>query len=200
MRQWIKPFELSGKYINLKPLTIGYCSDLITAVEDGNLWHLWFTSIPHPDGMAEEIERRLNLQKNYEMVPFVILDANTGLAIGMTTYCRLDPKNLRLEIGYTWYRKSYQKTPANTECKLMLLDYAFQQLGCAAVEFRTNAFNFNSRRAIERLGARLDGILRSARIMPNGVICDSYVYSILSCEWPAVKANLQYKLSYYHNN
>jgi RimJ/RimL family protein N-acetyltransferase len=112
----------------------------------------------------------------------------------MTTYCRLDPANRRLEIGYTWYRQNCQRTALNTECKLMLLRHAFEALNCASVEFRTSAFNFTSRKAIERLGAKLDGVLRNTRIFANGAIGDSYVYSILNNEWPIVKTNLEYKL------
>jgi RimJ/RimL family protein N-acetyltransferase len=131
------------------------------------------------------------------MVPFVIVDAITDKVIGMTTYCRIEPANKRLEIGFTWYRKSYQKTLVNTECKLMLLRHAFEVLGSIAVEFRTSSFNFESQRAISRLGAKLDGILRGARLMDDGTIYDSHVYSILNREWLAVRRNLEYKLQKY---
>lgn len=197
MQFWIEPVELNGKYARLLPLTSDYYFLLKEAVQDGKLWQLWFTSVPSPEKMESEINRRLELQQKSEMVPFVIVDAVTNIVIGMTSYCRLDQFNRRLEIGYTWYRKSYQKTPVNTECKLMLLKHAFEQLGCIAVEFRTNAYNFDSRRAIERLGARLDGVLRNARLLPDGAVCDSYVYSILASEWSAVRTNLDYKLENY---
>lgn len=194
---WVKPVNLLGKYAKLLPLTIQHKDGLIEAVKDGELWNLWFTSVPTPENMATEIERRLGLQDKGEMVPFVIVDAITDKVIGMTTYCRIEPANKRLEIGFTWYRKSYQKTLVNTECKLMLLRHAFEVLGSIAVEFRTSSFNFESQRAISRLGAKLDGILRGARLMDDGTIYDSHVYSILNREWPAVRRNLEYKLQKY---
>ncbi|TXI93085.1 MAG: N-acetyltransferase [Neisseriales bacterium] len=197
MSYWVKPVNLLGKYAKLLPLTIQHKDGLIEAVKDGELWNLWFTSVPTPENMATEIERRLGLQDKGEMVPFVIVDAITDKVIGMTTYCRIEPANKRLEIGFTWYRKSYQKTLVNTECKLMLLRHAFEVLGSIAVEFRTSSFNFESQRAISRLGARLDGILRGARLMDDGTIYDSHVYSILNREWPAVRRNLEYKLQKY---
>lgn len=197
MSYWVKPVNLLGKYAKLLPLTIQHKDGLIEAVKDGELWNLWFTSVPTPENMATEIERRLGLQDKGEMVPFVIVDAITDKVIGMTTYCRIEPANKRLEIGFTWYRKSYQKTLVNTECKLMLLRHAFEVLGSIAVEFRTSSFNFESQRAIGRLGAKLDGILRGARLMDDGTIYDSHVYSILNREWPAVRRNLEYKLQKY---
>lgn len=197
MSYWVKPVNLLGKYAKLLPLTIQHKDGLIEAVKDGELWNLWFTSVPTPENMATEIERRLGLQDKGEMVPFVIVDAITDKVIGMTTYCRIEPANKRLEIGFTWYRKSYQKTLVNTECKLMLLRHAFEVLGSIAVEFRTSSFNFESQRAISRLGAKLDGILRGARLMDDGTIYDSHVYSILNREWPAVRRNLEYKLQKY---
>lgn len=197
MSYWVKPVNLLGKYAKLLPLTMQYKDGLIEAVKDGELWNLWFTSVPTPENMATEIERRLGLQDKGEMVPFVIVDAITDKVIGMTTYCRIEPVNKRLEIGFTWYRKSYQKTLVNTECKLMLLRHAFEVLGSIAVEFRTSSFNFESQRAISRLGAKLDGILRGARLMDDGTIYDSHVYSILNREWSAVRKNLEHKLQKY---
>ncbi|AUR51445.1 GNAT family N-acetyltransferase [Aquella oligotrophica] len=193
----VKPVSLIGKYAKLLPLSIEYLEELIEAVKDGELWNLWFTSVPAPERMNAEIERRLDLQEKGEMLPFVIVDAITDKVIGMTTYCRIDPANKRLEIGFTWYRRSYQKTLVNTECKLMLLRHAFEALGCIAVEFRTSSFNFESQRAISRLGAKLDGILRSARLMEDGTTYDSHVYSIIKSEWTAVRTNLEYKLQKY---
>ncbi|MBX9598104.1 MAG: GNAT family N-acetyltransferase [Burkholderiales bacterium] len=194
MSIWIEPFELHGEYVSLVPLTMEYHEQLREALADGELWNLWYTSIPRPENLAAEIERRLALQAKGEMVPFAVIDKRTKQAVGMTTYCRLDQANRRLEIGYTWYRQNCQRTALNTECKLMLLRHAFEVLNCASVEFRTSAFNFTSRKAIERLGAKLDGVLRNTRIFSNGAIGDSYVYSILNNEWPIVKTNLEYKL------
>lgn len=194
MTIWIEPVELHGEHVSLVPLTMDHYAHLREALADGELWNLWYTSIPRPENLAAEIERRLGLQAKGEMVPFAVIDKRTNQAAGMTTYCRLDQANRRLEIGYTWYRQNCQRTALNTECKLMLLRHAFEVLNCASVEFRTSAFNFTSRKAIERLGAKLDGVLRNARILANGAIGDSYVYSILDNEWAMVKTNLEYKL------
>ena len=194
MTIWIEPVELHGEHVSLVPLTIEHYAQLREALADGELWNLWYTSIPRPENLAAEIERRLGLQVKGEMVPFAVIDKRTNQAAGMTTYCRLDQANRRLEIGYTWYRQNCQRTALNTECKLMLMRHAFEVLNCASVEFRTSAFNFTSRKAIERLGAKLDGVLRNARILANGAIGDSYVYSILNNEWAIVKTNLEYKL------
>lgn len=128
------------------------------------------------------------------MLPFSIIDRTNGHAVGMTTYMNIDAANRRLEIGSTWYRKSVQRSPFNTECKLLLLQHAFESLDCIAVEFRTHFVNTQSRRAIERLGAKLDGVLRSHMMMANGTLRDTAVYSIIAPEWPTVKANLQWQL------
>lgn len=194
MSIWIEPVELHGEHVSLVPLTMEHYEQLREALMDGELWNLWYTSIPRPENLAAEIERRLALQTKGEMVPFAVIDKRTNQAAGMTTYCRLDQANRRVEIGYTWYRQNCQRTALNTECKLMLLRHAFEVLNCASVEFRTSAFNFTSRKAIERLGAKLDGVLRNARISANGAIGDGYVYSILDNEWPIVKTNLEHKL------
>ena len=143
--------------------------------------------------MQSEIERRLGLQAAGSMLPFTVKDAD-GKVAGMTTYMNIDAVNRRLEIGSTWYRKSVQRTALNTECKLLLLRHAFENLGCIAVEFRTHFLNRQSRGAIERLGAKLDGVLRSHMILPNGTLRDTAVYSIIAGEWPTVKANLNWLL------
>lgn len=191
---WITPITLQGKHVTLIPLAMEHCTNLIEAAKDGELWKLWYATVPSPDGMADEIKRRLDLQQNGTMLPFTVMDNVTGRPVGMTTYMDIVPINKRLEIGWTWYRKSVQKTAANTECKLMLLTHAFETLQCVVVKCSANFFNHNSRRAIERLGAKLDGVLRNNRIMPNGQIVDSCVYSIINSEWPTVKANLLWKL------
>lgn len=194
MSIWIEPVELHGEHVSLVPLTMEHYEQLCEALMDGELWNLWYTSIPRPENLAGEIERRLALQTKGEMVPFAVIDKRTNQAAGMTTYYRLDQANRRVEIGYTWYRQNCQRTALNTECKLMLLRHAFEVINCASVEFRTSAFNFTSRKAIERLGAKLDGVLRNARIFANGAIGDGYVYSILDNEWPIVKTSLEHKL------
>jgi RimJ/RimL family protein N-acetyltransferase len=191
---WIQPITLRGQHAVLEPLRPEHCRELEDATRDGELWKLWYTSVPAPEGMEAEINRRLALQRTGTMLPFAILDASRGTAVGMTTYMNIEAEHRRLEIGSTWYRKSVQRTAINTECKLMLLTHAFEELGSIAVEFRTSFFNQQSRRAIERLGAKLDGILRSHRRMGNGTLRDSCVYSIIQTEWPAVKAHLQFQL------
>jgi RimJ/RimL family protein N-acetyltransferase len=191
------PVTLQGKHASMVPLTMSHHDGLCDAVRDGEIWKLWYTSIPAPTAMAKEIERRLGLQQLGSMNPFCILDTN-GNPIGMTTYMNIDQENRRLEIGSTWYRQSVQRTAINTECKLMLLRYAFTKLDCIAVEFRTHFFNHQSRRGIERLGAKLDGILRSHQINrhPDAKesIRDTCVYSILAGEFPSVDAHLSFQL------
>jgi RimJ/RimL family protein N-acetyltransferase len=167
---------------------------LTDAVRDGELWRLWYTSIPAPEAMTAEIGRRLKLRAEGRMLPFTVLDG-AGRVVGMTTYMNVDAPNRRLEIGSTWYRQSAQRSPLNTECKRLLLAHAFETLDCIAVEFRTHVLNTQSREAIERLGAKLDGILRRHMIQPNGTIRDTAVYSITAPEWPMVKAHLDWQLA-----
>jgi RimJ/RimL family protein N-acetyltransferase len=191
------PITLQSKYATLVPLEMTHHDALCDAVRDGELWKLWYTSIPSPENMAKEIERRLGLQKIGSMNPFCVLDSKSR-PVGMTTYMNIDQDNRRLEIGSTWYCKSAQRTAINTECKLMLLKHAFETLDCIAVEFRTHWFNHQSRAGIERLGAKLDGVLRSHQLNrhPDALnsIRDTCVYSIIASEYPAVKANLSFKL------
>lgn len=190
---WAKPVSLTGTHVSAVPLAAEHGPDLCEAAEDGALHRLWYTSIPAPDQMGAEITRRLALLAAGSMVPFAVLDS-VGKAVGMTTYMHIDHTNRRLEIGSTWYRKSVQRSPLNTECKLLLLHHAFETLDAVAVEFRTHFMNHQSRRAIERLGAKLDGVLRAHMIMPDGSLRDTAVYSITAAEWPAVRANLRWKL------
>ena len=189
---WIKPTTLSGLVCTLEPLAESHHDDLVEAVADGELWNLWYTMIPKPREMKDEIMRRLALQEAGDMLPFAIIHNKTGQAIGMTTYLNIDAANRRLEIGATWCRKSMQRTGLNTEAKLLLLSHAFEKLDCIAVEFRTHFCNQQSRRGIERLGAKLDGILRNHIIMPNGTLRDTCVYSILCNEWPTIKTHIQW--------
>ena len=190
---WAEPVTLTGRSGALVPLEMAHAEELAEAAADGALHRLWYTSVPSPDGVAAEIERRLALMAQERMAPFAILDAG-GRAVGMTTYMNIDAVNKRVEIGSTWYRKAVQRTPLNTECKRMLLGHAFEALGCIAVEFRTHRMNVQSRRAIERLGAQLDGILRQHQVIPNGTIRDTAVYSIIAAEWPSVRAHLDWQL------
>ena len=192
---WLESVTLSGATARLEPLEQRHRGDLTEAVQDGELWRLWYTSIPAPEKMEAEIARRRNLQAAGSMLPFAAVDTATGKAVGMTTFMNVDAVNKRVEIGSTWYRRSVQRTPINTQCKLLLLTHAFETLGCIAVEFRTHFFNHQSRRGIERLGAKLDGILRSHQIASDGTLRDTCVYSIIASEWPTVKSHLNWQLS-----
>ncbi|WP_127112877.1 GNAT family N-acetyltransferase [Shimia sediminis] len=190
---WPDPVTLTGTHVSVTPLTQTHAADLAEATADGDLSKLWYTMVPTPEGVPGEIGNRLAQQAAGTMLPFAILDPS-GKAVGMTTYMNIDAANRRLEIGSTWYRKSAQRGPMNTECKLLMLRHAFEVLDCIAVEFRTHRLNQQSRRAIERLGAQLDGILRSHMVMANGTLRDTAVYSILAHEWPAVRANLEHRM------
>ena len=190
---WPEPLDLAGQHASLQPLAHEHHDGLVEAVRDGELWRLWYTSIPAPEGMAVEIDRRLRLQAQGSMLPFAVFDAS-GRVAGMTTYMNIDAPNQRIEIGSTWYATRAQRTPLNTACKLLLLTHAFDTLACIAVEFRTHRLNTQSRRAIERLGAQLDGVLRSHQRAANGSLRDTAVYSITASEWPAIRANLQWQL------
>lgn len=195
MSAFAEPITLSGRHAALEPLAYEHHDGLVAAVRDGDLWKLWYTAVPSPEGMREEIERRLALQSAGAMLPFAVRGKASGKLVGMTTYMNIDAKSRRVEIGSTWYAKSAQRTPLNTECKLMLLTHAFDTLKCIAVEFRTGFFNFSSRRAIERLGAKQDGILRSHQRYADGSLRDTVVFSVVAQEWPAVKRHLQFKLA-----
>jgi len=187
------PVTLRGGHATLVPLSPDHGPALAEATRDGELWNLWYTSVPHPDRMAAEIARRLALQDTGAMLPFTVLDS-AGTPAGMTTYMNIDAVHRRVEIGSTWYAAAVQRSPLNTECKLMLLTHAFETLNCIAVEFRTHRLNTQSRRAIERLGAQLDGILRAHQRAANGTLRDTAVYSITAAEWPTVKAHLDWQL------
>jgi RimJ/RimL family protein N-acetyltransferase len=193
MAAWLSPVRLVGAHCSLEPLAPEQHDELVAAARDGELWKLWYTAIPSPEGMSAEIARRLDLQAKGSMLPFTTRDAN-GVVVGMTTYMNVDAVNQRVEIGSTWTAASAQRGPFNTECKLLLLGHAFEALGCIAVEFRTHFFNQQSRRAIERLGAKLDGILRNHQRASNGTLRDTAVYSITAAEWPTVKAHLLWQL------
>jgi RimJ/RimL family protein N-acetyltransferase len=190
---WLEPVTLGGPHAQLKPLSPDHIDGLTEAVKDGELWKLWYTFVPKPEDMRKEIDRRLGLQTAGSMLPWTVFDA-AGKIAGMTTYMNVDAANRRVEIGSTWYARRVQRSALNTQCKLLLLGHAFEELDCIAVEFRTHFFNHQSRRGIERLGAKQDGILRSHQIAPNGTLRDTVVYSIIAGEWPTVKAHLTYQL------
>jgi N-acetyltransferase len=191
---WPDPITLRGQHARLEPLSHDHREALTKAVKDGELSKLWYTAIPLPENMGKEIDRRLGLQAAGSMLPFTVFDGG-GNIVGMTTYMNIDAANRRVEIGSTWYGKGAQRGPLNTQCKLLLLTHAFEALSCIAVEFRTHFFNHQSRRAIERLGAKQDGILRSHQVAPNGALRDTVVYSIIAAEWPTVKTHLNYQLN-----
>jgi RimJ/RimL family protein N-acetyltransferase len=194
-----QPVTLTGQYVTLVPLGTAHHDDLVEAVRDGELWRMWYTAIPTPQGVAAEIKRRLGLQDQGAMLPFAVIENASGKAVGLTTYMNIDNGNRRVEIGSTWYRRRVQRTALNTECKMLLLQHAFEQLQCIAVEFRTHFFNQQSRAGIERLGAKLDGVLRSHQVNPHpdakGTLRDTCVYSVIAPEWPTVRAHLSYQLS-----
>src|SRR6202165_467609 len=191
---WPEPVTLSGPHAQLKPLSHGHVDGLTEAVKDGELWKLWYTSIPRPEDMRKEIDRRLGFREAGSMLPFTVFDADGKIA-GMSTYMNVDAANRRVEIGSTWYARRVQRSALNTQCKLLLLTHAFEKLDCIAVEFRTHFFNHQSRRGIERLGAKQDGILRSHQLVPYGTLRDTVVYSIIASEWPTVKVHLDYPLN-----
>jgi RimJ/RimL family protein N-acetyltransferase len=189
-----EPVTLAGPHARLEPLSAAHEAGLADAARDGELWRLWYTSVPAPEGMGAEIQRRLALQAAGSMLPFTVFDG-AGRIVGMTTFMNIDAVHRRVEIGSTWYAAAAQRTPLNTQCKWLLLAHAFEPLECIAVEFRTHRFNQQSRRAIERLGAQLDGILRKHQRAANGTLRDTAVYSITADEWPTVRAHLDHQLA-----
>lgn len=196
---FLEPLTLTGRYVTLEPLSREHHDGLVDAARDGELWRLWYTSVPAPEEMAAEIGRRLDLQEQGSMLPFTtrLIDPGTGAPgriIGMTTYMNIDAGTPRVEIGSTWNAASVQGTGTNPDSKLLLLRHAFETLGCPAVEFRTHWLNHQSREAIARLGAKQDGVLRNHRRMPDGSLRDTVVFSIVDSEWPAVRAGLQHRL------
>jgi RimJ/RimL family protein N-acetyltransferase len=196
---FLEPLTLTGRYVILEPLAADHHDGLVAAARDGELWKLWYTSVPAPDRMAAEIRRRLALQDQGTMLPFTtrLIDSATGgpgRIIGMTTYMNIDAATPRVEIGSTWNAASAQGTGTNPDSKLLLLRHAFETIGCPAVEFRTHWLNHQSREAIARLGAKQDGVLRSHSRTSDGNLRDTVVFSILEHEWPAVRAGLEYRL------
>jgi RimJ/RimL family protein N-acetyltransferase len=191
---FVAPITLRGRHVTLEPLTPAHREALAAAVTDGELWKLWYTSAPSPQTVERYIETALLQRQDKGWMPFAVRDNAKGTIVGCTRYCNVDGPNRRLEIGYTWYARRVQRTAVNTECKLLLLSQAFEQLKCIAVEFRTHWFNQASRAAIERLGAKLDGVLRNHQLMPDGSYRDTCVYSLIESEWPAARRHLQFQL------
>ncbi|MGP6172873.1 GNAT family N-acetyltransferase [Corynebacterium sp. A21] len=178
---------LENQFVRLEPLAPSHHADLVAAVAVGELWRTWYTHIPSPEGMSETITQRLARHAAGDMVPWAVINPDTGQAAGMTAYLNIDPANRRLEIGSTWLGRDFQGTRLNSAAKLLLLGRAFEELNCGAVEFRTHWHNRQSRSAIEKLGAKQDGVLRNHTIFENGTVRDTVVYSIIDGEWATVK-------------
>lgn len=196
----IEPITLTGQHVVLEPLGHAHLDGLVEAARDGELWKLWYTSVPTPEGMAAEIDRRLALQEQGSMLPFTtrLIDPATGgpgRVIGMTTYMNIDAATPRVEIGSTWNAASSHGSGSNPDSKLLLLRHAFETLGCPAVEFRTHWLNHQSREAIARLGAKQDGVLRNHSRTADGTLRDTVVFSILEHEWPMVRSGLEFRLA-----
>ena len=196
MTRFVEPVTLTGpQWVRVQPLTVADIGDIAAAAADSDNGALWFTSAPTPEGAADWVHRTLAMQDGDQGVTFVVRRLSDDVLVGSTSMFKVDPANRRLEIGHTWYSHSARRTGINSETKLVLLTHAFDTLNCVAVEFRTHFFNRTSRAAIERLGAKLDGILRSHQLAPDGSRRDTVVYSILDIEWPAVRANLTHRLA-----
>jgi len=194
-KSWIEPIILTGTKVIIEPLSLEHADGMAEAVKDGELWKLWFTSIPAPDKVNDYINSALGMRANNGAMPFIIREKDSNKIIGCTRYFNVDEVNQRLEIGYTWYSESYQRSSVNTECKYLLLSHAFEKLDAIAVEFRTHWHNHKSRAAIARLGAKQDGVLRNHQKSADGIYRDTVVFSIINLEWSAVKKSLEFKLN-----
>jgi RimJ/RimL family protein N-acetyltransferase len=190
----VEPTTLSGRRATLEPLRLEHAAALADAASDGALWELWYTGVPAPARTLAWVEAALAMRERHGALPFAVRDNASGEIVGSTRYFNVEPAHRRLEIGHTWYAQRAQRTAINTECKLLLLAHAFESLHCIAVEFRTHWFNFASRAAIARLGAKQDGVLRNHQIMPDGTLRDTVVFSIIEGEWPAVRRHLAHLL------
>jgi len=191
----LRPVQLEGHGIRLEPLTAAHQDGLTAAAADGRLWELWFTSVPEPGQTRSYISEALDGQRAGHMLPWAVRDLATRTIAGSTRFHDIVPAIDRVEIGYTWYSRSWQRTHVNTACKLLLLTHAFEQLGCQVVGFRTDNFNFASQKAIAALGARKDGVIRHHFLRRDGSVRDSVVYSILAGEWPDIKKHLANRLT-----
>jgi RimJ/RimL family protein N-acetyltransferase len=184
-----------GHGVRLEPLGPAHAAALATAAADGRLWELWYTHVPDPDGVDAYIAEALEGQRAGHMLPWVVRDLTDGAIVGSTRYHDVVAEIDRVEIGYTWYAASRQRSHVNTACKLLLLTHAFDTLGCQVVGLRTDRFNFASQRAIEALGAKLDGVIRHHRRRRDGTVRDTVIYSILVAEWPDVRRHLALRLA-----
>jgi len=188
------PASLEGHGVRLEPLTAAHARNLEVAASDGQLWELWYTSVPAPSDVAAYIEAALAGQAAGRMLPWAVRELETGAIVGSTRYHDIVADIDRVEIGYTWYAQRWQRTHVNTACKLLLFAHAFESLGCQVVGLRTDNFNFASQRAIAALGAKLDGVLRHHQARRDGTVRDSWMYSVLAREWPDVKRHLRLRL------
>jgi len=195
MKKWLEEVTLSGKKVSLVPLAKEHRDALVKASSDGKLWKLWFTTIPSEESVDDYIQQALADKQKGEALPFVVIDKETGQIIGSTRFCHAVPEHRRVEIGYTWYSKTFQRTAVNAECKLLLLTHAFETLDAIAVEFRTHWHNHPSRNAIAKLGAKQDGVLRNDSLEADGAYRDTVVFSIINSEWPSVRKTLLLKLN-----
>lgn len=195
MTDWLQPLVLETELALLRPLQVEDGPALVSAASDGRLWELWYTQVPDANSVASYVADALQEQQLGRALPFAIIERASGQVVGTTRYCHADAANRRLEIGYTWYASRCQRTALNTQCKLALLQNAFETLGCIAVEFRTHWHNQQSRAAIARLGAKQDGVLRSHRLEPDGARRDTVLFSILDSEWPSVRKSLRHRLA-----
>ena len=195
MKKWFDTIQLEGQKVKLIPMLETHKSALLKAVADGKLWELWFTSAPSVDTIDSYVEKALNDSNEGTAFPFVVLDKKSGKIIGTTRYCNASLENKRLEIGFTWYSERFQLTGVKTECKHLLLKFAFEELNCIAVEFRTNWHNLRSRVAISRLGAKQDGVLRNHSLNKDGSVRDIVVFSITNHEWAGVEKSLKYEMT-----
>ena len=192
---WLTETPLTSDLVTLMPLRKEHAKGLVEAASDGELWNLWFTSVPSAETVDSYIEKALQQQKEGTSLPFVIIDNASQTIIGCTRICNAIEQHKRVEIGYTWYAKRVQRTAVNSQCKLLLLQLAFETLGCIAVEFKTHWHNVKSRAAIARLGAKQDAVLRNHQIGIDGIIRDTVIFSIIQSEWPAVKQSLSFKIN-----
>ncbi len=193
--QWLEPITLEGETVRLESLAKSHGQALLEAASDGELWRLWYTSVPSPDTMESYLVKALDERRAGVALPFVVVEKSSGQVIGATRFCNADPANRRVEIGYTWYARRFQRTRINTECKRLLLGHAFETLDAIAVEFRTHWHNQASRAAIARLGAKQDGVLRNHQVDSQGNYRDTVVFSIINQEWPVVRQSLDFKLA-----
>jgi N-acetyltransferase len=194
MGRFVEPVELTARGVRLVPLGLEHESGLAAAAADGELWNIHVTSVPEPGHTRKYIEDALQMRADGNRFAFAVTDASSGTVLGSTSFHDILPAVKRVEIGYTWYARRCQRTHVNTTCKLLMMSHAFDTLGCHVVGWRTDNFNFASQAAIERLGARKDGVIRGHALRRDGTIRDTVMYSLRSGEWPEVKAQLLYAL------